>query len=110
MKRAASTTRPTSGQALARLEVAGLKNHSQRTAVIVAFFSGDKHVTAEDLALELRDFFAKGKGTLAPIDPPRVLVVSGLYRFTRNPMYNGVLALILGEGWLTVEQVREAIA
>ena len=46
------------------------------------------------------DFFAKGKGTLAPIDPPRVLVVSGLYRFTRNPMYNGVLALIVGEAWL----------
>ena len=46
------------------------------------------------------DFFAKGMGTLAPIDPPRVLVVSGLYRFTRNPMYNGVLALILAEAWL----------
>jgi protein-S-isoprenylcysteine O-methyltransferase Ste14 len=46
------------------------------------------------------DFFARGKGTLAPIDPPRVLVVSGLYRFTRNPMYNGVLALVLGEAWL----------
>src|SRR6185312_4881458 len=46
------------------------------------------------------DFFARGKGTLAPIDPPRVLVVSGLYRFTRNPMYNGVLALLLGEAWL----------
>src|SRR5215813_7111078 len=45
------------------------------------------------------DFFAKGKGTLAPIDPPRVLVVSGLYRFTRNPMYNGVLAFLLGEAW-----------
>jgi protein-S-isoprenylcysteine O-methyltransferase Ste14 len=46
------------------------------------------------------EFFAKGKGTLAPIDPPRVLVVSGLYRFTRNPMYNGVIALIVGEAWL----------
>src|SRR5258706_6171855 len=43
------------------------------------------------------DFFATGKGTLAPIDPPRFLVVQGLYRFTRNPMYNGVVALILGE-------------
>jgi hypothetical protein len=31
------------------------------------------------------DFFAKGKGTLAPIDPPRVLVVSGLYRFYPKP-------------------------
>jgi protein-S-isoprenylcysteine O-methyltransferase Ste14 len=46
------------------------------------------------------DFFAAGKGTLAPIDPPRFLVVRGLYRFTRNPMYNGVVALILGEAWL----------
>jgi protein-S-isoprenylcysteine O-methyltransferase Ste14 len=46
------------------------------------------------------DFFATGKGTLAPIDPPRFLVVRGLYRFTRNPMYNGVVALILGEAWL----------
>src|SRR4029077_7785273 len=42
------------------------------------------------------DFFAAGKGTLAPIHPPRFLVVRGLYRFTRNPMYNGVIALILG--------------
>jgi len=46
------------------------------------------------------DFFAAGKGTLAPIDPPRFLVVRGLYRFTRNPMYNGVIALILAEAWL----------
>jgi len=46
------------------------------------------------------DFFARGKGTLAPIDPPRHLVGSGLYRYTRNPMYNGVLAVLLGEAWL----------
>ncbi|HJZ84265.1 MAG TPA: isoprenylcysteine carboxylmethyltransferase family protein [Polyangia bacterium] len=46
------------------------------------------------------DFFAAGQGTLAPVDPPRHLVVRGLYRFTRNPMYNGVLALLLGQAWL----------
>ena len=46
------------------------------------------------------DFFARGRGTLAPLDPPRRLVVSGLYRYTRNPMYNGVLAVLLGEAWL----------
>jgi protein-S-isoprenylcysteine O-methyltransferase Ste14 len=46
------------------------------------------------------DFFAVGRGTLAPIDPPKHLVVTGLYRFTRNPMYNGVLAILLGEAWL----------
>ncbi len=46
------------------------------------------------------DFLASGHGTLAPIDPPRYLVVQGLYRITRNPMYNGVLAILLGEAWL----------
>ena len=45
------------------------------------------------------DFFAVGRGTLAPFDPPKRLVVRGLYGFTRNPMYNGVLALLLGEAW-----------
>jgi protein-S-isoprenylcysteine O-methyltransferase Ste14 len=46
------------------------------------------------------DFFSVGRGTLAPFDPPRVLVVRGLYRYTRNPMYNGVLAALAGEAWL----------
>jgi len=46
------------------------------------------------------DFFATGKGTLGPTDPSCVLVVGGLYRFTPNPMYNGVLAVIVGEAWL----------
>lgn len=46
------------------------------------------------------DFFVAGRGTLAPFDPPRRLVVTGLYRFTRNPMYNGVVAVLLGEAWL----------
>lgn len=43
------------------------------------------------------DFTSKGLGTPAPIDAPRVLVVQGLYRFTRNPMYVGVSAVILGQ-------------
>jgi protein-S-isoprenylcysteine O-methyltransferase Ste14 len=43
------------------------------------------------------DFVSKGFGTPAPIDAPRVLVVKGLYRFTRNPMYVGVLSMILGQ-------------
>ena len=49
------------------------------------------------LAWCVRDFWATGKGTLAPWSPPRRLVTVGLYRFTRNPMYVAVL-LILG-GW-----------
>jgi protein-S-isoprenylcysteine O-methyltransferase Ste14 len=47
-----------------------------------------------------RDFFVAGRGTLAPWDPPRHLVVVGLYRFVRNPMYISVLTLVVG-WWLT---------
>ena len=43
------------------------------------------------------DFVSKGFGTPLPIDAPRVLVVKGLYRFTRNPMYVGVLSVIFAE-------------
>jgi len=42
------------------------------------------------------DFATFGRGTPAPIDAPRELVVRGLYRYTRNPMYLGVLTTILG--------------
>ncbi len=46
------------------------------------------------------DFAVIGRGTLAPIDPPKVLVVQGLYRYVRNPMYVGVLLVLLGEAAL----------
>ncbi len=42
------------------------------------------------------DFVRKGHGTPVPLDPPRELVVSGLYRYSRNPMYVGVLVIQLG--------------
>lgn len=42
------------------------------------------------------EFLTAGKGTLAPWDPPRRLVVTGLYRHVRNPMYVGVLTLVAG--------------
>ncbi len=42
------------------------------------------------------DFATVGRGTPAPIDPPETLVVRGLYKHTRNPMYLGVLCVILG--------------
>jgi protein-S-isoprenylcysteine O-methyltransferase Ste14 len=44
----------------------------------------------------VRDFYISGKGTLAPWDPPKRLVVVGLYRYVRNPMYVGVLTLVAG--------------
>ncbi|QHV95672.1 methyltransferase family protein [Spirosoma endbachense] len=41
-----------------------------------------------------------GKGTLAPWEPPQRLVVVGPYRYCRNPMISGVLAMLLGEALL----------
>lgn len=41
-------------------------------------------------------FFERGRGTLAPWDPPRALVEHGVYRLSRNPMYIGVLIIVLG--------------
>ena len=47
-------------------------------------------------AASLREFFAHGRGTLAPWDPPRRLVVRGPYRYVRNPMISGVVFLLFG--------------
>jgi protein-S-isoprenylcysteine O-methyltransferase Ste14 len=43
------------------------------------------------------DFATAGRGTPAPIDPPKELVVRGLYRYVRNPMYLGITSILLGE-------------
>jgi protein-S-isoprenylcysteine O-methyltransferase Ste14 len=45
----------------------------------------------------LRLFAIEGRGTLAPWDPPRALVVRGPYRFVRNPMISGVIFILFGE-------------
>jgi protein-S-isoprenylcysteine O-methyltransferase Ste14 len=41
-------------------------------------------------------FATVGLGTPAPVAPPKHLVVTGFYRYVRNPMYLGVLMIILG--------------
>ncbi len=48
----------------------------------------------------IRLFSIIGKGTLAPWSPTKHLVVSGMYRHTRNPMILGVLIALLGESIL----------
>jgi protein-S-isoprenylcysteine O-methyltransferase Ste14 len=44
----------------------------------------------------VRSFYVAGQGTLAPWSPPKRLVRVGLYRYSRNPMYAGVLLILAG--------------
>jgi protein-S-isoprenylcysteine O-methyltransferase Ste14 len=44
----------------------------------------------------VREFYVSGRGTLAPWSPPQALVVTGLYRYSRNPMYVAVVVILWG--------------
>lgn len=47
------------------------------------------------------DFVRRGRGTPAPYDPPCRLVVAGLYKYSRNPQYVGVILVALSEAFLS---------
>ncbi|MEA2564474.1 MAG: hypothetical protein QOH06_5978 [Acidobacteriota bacterium] len=44
----------------------------------------------------LWNFAVTGRGTPAPIDPPKKLIVRGPHKYVRNPMYLGVLGVVFG--------------
>ena len=48
----------------------------------------------------VRRFIYVGRGTLVPVAPPEHLIVSGFYRYVRNPMYVGVMVALTGEAIL----------
>jgi protein-S-isoprenylcysteine O-methyltransferase Ste14 len=50
-------------------------------------------------------FALDGIGTPSPMAPPRELVVTGAYRYVRNPMYVATAAVIVGEGLLLRQPV-----
>lgn len=57
------------------------------------------------LILSISQFFKHGEGTLAPWDPPKKLVVKGVFRHVRNPMHMGVFLVMLGEGVLLGSEI-----
>lgn len=70
--------------------------------VFVIYFLGILPIVL-GLTLYLRcayHFAHSGRGTPAPIDPPGKLVITGPYRYIRNPMYLGILAILAGEALL----------
>jgi protein-S-isoprenylcysteine O-methyltransferase Ste14 len=60
--------------------------------------------TAALLASFVR-FVVEGRGTPAPVAPTDALVVGGLYRYVRNPMYLAVVSLILGQALILARPV-----
>ncbi|MGH9862406.1 MAG: methyltransferase family protein [Candidatus Acidiferrales bacterium] len=52
------------------------------------------------------NFAVTGRGTPAPIDPPKRLVIHGPYRYVRNPMYLSVVSVLVGEAvWYEASSV-----
>jgi len=49
-------------------------------------------------------FAIQGLGTPAPVAPPQRLVVTGLYRYVRNPMISGVVFIVFGEALVLVSR------
>ena len=60
-------------------------------------------------AASLSRFIVQGKGTLAPWDPPRHLVVTGPYRYVRNPMISGVVFILVGEALLLRDRAARLV-
>lgn len=71
-----------------------------------AFWSLHQYATALLLVIgaaillkSIWSFARVGRGTLAPFDETNKLIVVGLYRYVRNPMYVGVMIILLAESW-----------
>lgn len=57
-------------------------------------------------------FTIEGKGTLSPLDPTKRLVIRGLYKYSRNPMYVGMMLVLIGETvfwWSTAMAIYSAL-
>jgi protein-S-isoprenylcysteine O-methyltransferase Ste14 len=57
-------------------------------------------VSAAGVLRAFARFVVEGLGTPAPVAPPRRLVVTGEFRYVRNPIYIAILAVIVGQALL----------
>ncbi len=81
------------------LEERGARAVDESVVASALFFMGAASICLGIylLALTIRAFAVKGRGTLAPWSPTSRLVVEGVYAYVRNPMISAVLFILLGE-------------
>lgn len=70
-----------------------------RTIGLLLIFSG-----VPGIVDSFARFALQGLGTPAPVAPTQKLIVTGLYRYARNPMYISVIAIIFGQALLLSDQ------
>ena len=89
-----------------------LTGWQQHDAPVVARIAGAALIAAGATALlhAFARFVIEGLGTPAPVAPTERLVVGGLYRYVRNPMYLAVTSTILGQWLLLGRRVLLAYA
>jgi protein-S-isoprenylcysteine O-methyltransferase Ste14 len=79
------------------IPLALLRNGAQLETGIFAYLAFPLWLIGAVIVLwSFWNFLIEGRGTPAPIDPPKELVATGFYRYVRNPMYVSVLAIIIG--------------
>jgi protein-S-isoprenylcysteine O-methyltransferase Ste14 len=85
--------------------------HADEQPLALRILGGIVLALGAALVLETTTRFAlQGRGTPAPWAPPERVVLRGSYRLTRNPMYVGVIALILGQALLLGREILFAWA
>jgi protein-S-isoprenylcysteine O-methyltransferase Ste14 len=85
------------GMVAGYIPLALLRNGSQLETGIFAYLAIPFWLVGAVIVLwSFWNFLVQGRGTPAPIDPPKEMVATGFYRYVRNPMYVGVLAIIIG--------------
>lgn len=85
------------GMVAGYIPLALLKNGPQIETGVLAYLAFPLWIIGGIILLwSFWNFLAQGRGTPAPIDPPKELVAAGFYRYVRNPMYVGIFLILLG--------------
>ena len=87
----------TPGLAAVRIPLVFLRTGPQIKATVFAYLAVPLWLTGAFILLtSFWNFVLEGHGTPAPVDPPKELVTTVFYRYIRNPMYVGIILILIG--------------